>query len=102
MPDKIPAFIEKQYLTIDSFDFNDLVKHHFGKEYEFEADVEAANGSCYTFTIREGDSNDEYRQKELQNWLDGQYPPFLIYSLLTAMYERGIIKADNYLINVSW
>lgn len=87
---------------IDYSDFDLLIHNHYGrKDYEFAADKEAINDSCYSFHIKK-EPICSYNLPKLEQFINGGKFSYITRTLLQDLCNKEIIPEGEYIIKVSW
>jgi hypothetical protein len=86
---------------IHYYEFEKIVKEHYGQEYEFVADVECGNDSDHTYKI-EKEELSKWNTEDLTEFkLTGKYG-WLARTLFQDLVNKDILQPGAYVVQVSW
>lgn len=92
---------KKTVIEVDCFDLERFINEVYGHNFEILCDLECANDSCRTMSIKKGkmtkyDLADVGKYKEIG---EGSY---LLHQLMDDMCARDLIEEGDYVIEISW
>ncbi len=92
---------EITYQVMSDSEFNELVKHTYGHEYNFAMDNECGNDSQHTFNKING-VQESYDIEDLEKFKKTGNSFMITRVLLNDMVNKNILPVGNYLITVCW
>jgi hypothetical protein len=94
----------KEVYFITAHTLEEVIKDHFGVEYEIVPEYELQNDVYLVVTVVVNDTPDEYADQEVEEWLSGEdmYGSRLIPSLMHDLACHYEIPVGTYVIDCSW
>jgi hypothetical protein len=93
----------KTVIEIGYTKLEDFIRYVYNVDedvYDFVADQECGNDCSITFNV--DGKIDEWNEKRLQKFNNGEIVMNITRVLLNDMYRRGKIVAGEYLVKVAW
>jgi len=92
---------ESVYRT--SYDkLDEFINAMLGQDFELVADQELNNGTSWTTDVSSRDSLGMGDLRELDKFLDSGEYRGIAYQLMQYMYEKGMLHAGKYIVDVNW
>lgn len=85
---------------VDYSEFENFIKHLFGHDYEFVADIECSNDTEHRFSTEGG--LDDYDLERVNDFIKTGEGIYLAGKLIKYLYKMGYMDPGVYLISVSW
>lgn len=92
---------KREFIVMDYSEFNNLIKKHYGKNYEFLPDQESNNDCLHKFIV-EKRKLDDYDLEVLNKFKKTGAFYNLACTLFQDLCNKGILKEGDYLIEVCW
>lgn len=98
--EKLKMFSELTHF-VGCNDFEEFVKHHYGREFSFVESKECGNNTDHAYTVTEDVS--DFDDREIREFKESGYTSYCMPStLLNDLCRRGLIESGNYVISVCW
>ena len=92
---------KKTLIEVDSFELEEAIQKHFGRDYELIPMQEWGNDQEHAITV--DGTLDDYNTEKVEAFKNLTEPGmFLLRSLMNSMAADGVIEKGEYLVTVCW
>lgn len=91
------TIFEVEYGNLEEF-----VESKYGGRFCFISTHEATNDNVYEFTVKKGNMNNEFNQKDAEKIRQGDYPMYSVGKVFNVMADDGFIEEGTYMVDVCY
>ena len=93
---------QETYNVMEYTELEKIVEEHFGRNYEYVADVEVGNDTIQKHFVESEHLYAPYSEPRLEDFRNGGWPCYMIHDILTELAQHGKIPEGYLLVEVSW